>query len=55
MVGQEMSTKTKPKRKSKYDELFTLPPGVTPEDLAKTVFAGKPKPKGDWRYLKKNK
>lgn len=48
-------SKSKPKRPSKFDEPIRLPIPVTPEQLARTIFTGKPKPKRDWDYLKSGK
>ncbi|MDE2928132.1 MAG: hypothetical protein OXT71_17195 [Acidobacteriota bacterium] len=47
----------KPSRKSrtsKYDELISIP-NATAEEIAQTMFMGKPKPKDEWRYLKRRK
>lgn len=38
------------KPRSKYDEPIRV--DATPGQILKTVFAGKPKPKGEWEYLK---
>ena len=38
------------KRPSKYEEPIHIE--ATPEEIAQTVFAGKPKPKDQWEYLK---
>ncbi len=43
----------RPKRKSKYDELIQV--DATPEEIAQTIFIGKPKPRDQWRYLKRDK
>ena len=32
------------------EELFNIP--ASPEEVARSLFRGKPKPKGQWRYLK---
>ena len=46
---------TKPKRgrppSDKYNELIHI--DATPEQVARSMFGGKPKPKGEWRYLRK--
>ena len=47
------SKRTRPKRKSKYEELIHV--DATPEEIAQTIFIGKPKPKDQWRYLKREK
>ena len=44
---------TRPKRKSKYEELIHV--DATPEEIAQTIFMGKPKPRDQWRYLKRDK
>ena len=33
------------------EELFRI--DAPPEDVARSLFRGKPKPKGQWRYLRK--
>ena len=40
------------KRKSKYDEKIHI--DTTPEKLAETVFRGKPKPRGEWDFIRKD-
>ncbi len=45
--------RTHPKRKSKYEELIHV--DATPEEIAQTIFMRKPKPKDQWRYLKREK
>ena len=45
--------RTGPKRISKYDKPIHI--DATPEEIAKTIFAGKPKPEGQWDYLKRDK
>ena len=42
-----------PRRKSKYDDPIRT--DATPEELAQSIFWRKPKPKKDWRYLKRRK
>ena len=50
--------KDKPKKKrdravdSKYERPIHIP--AEPEDVARSLFREKPKPKGQWRYLKKS-
>ena len=38
---------------SKYEKRVKL--NATAEQIAQTVFMGRPKPKSEWRYLKKGK
>ena len=46
--------KRNPKRSpSKYHEKIKT--AATPEQLAQAIFASPPKPKGEWRYLKRDK
>ena len=45
--------RTRPKRKSKYEGLIHV--DATPEEIAQTIFMGKPKPRDQWRYLKREK
>ena len=45
--------RTRPKRKSKYEGLIHV--DATPEEIAQTIFMGKPKPRDQWRYLKHQK
>ena len=45
--------RARPKRKSKYEKLIRV--DATPEEIAQTIFMGKPKPKDQWRYLKRDK
>ena len=35
----------------KYEEKIHI--DATPEQVARSMFGGKPKPKGEWRYLRK--
>ena len=35
----------------KYNEQIHI--DATPEQVARSLFRGKPKPKGEWRYLRK--
>ena len=35
----------------KYEEAVHI--DASPSDVARSMFIGKPKPKGEWRYLKK--
>ena len=35
----------------KYDEKVHI--DAVPEEVARSMFGGKPKPKGEWRYLRK--
>ena len=37
-------------RASKYEGRIHIP--ASPEDVARSLFRGKPKPKEQWRYLK---
>ncbi|MCY3775217.1 MAG: hypothetical protein OXH11_04485 [Candidatus Aminicenantes bacterium] len=43
----------KKKRPSKHDVPIKI--DATPEKILKTVFMGRPKPKDEWRYLKRPK
>ena len=45
--------RTKSKRESKYDKPIHI--DATMEEVAQTIFSGKPKPKDQWRFLKEHK
>ena len=41
------------KRESKYDKPMHI--DATMEEVAQTIFSGKPKPKDQWRFLKEQR
>ena len=41
------------KRRSKYEKPIHI--DATPEEVAKSLFNGPPKPKDQWRYLEEDK
>ena len=43
--------KKQPAKRSKYEEPIHVP--ATPEQVARSLFRGKPKPKEQWSYLKR--
>ena len=52
---KEKEPKQLPKRgrpsSGKYEEKIHI--DATPAQVARSMFGGKPKPKGEWRYLRK--
>lgn len=38
-------------RPTKYDDRVKI--DATPEQVAKSLFSGRPKPRRDWRYLQR--
>ena len=51
--GDAKPETTRPKRESKYDKPIHI--NATMEEVAQTIFSGKPKPKDQWRFLKEHK
>ena len=51
--GNAKPKATRPKRFSKYDKPIHI--DATMEEVAQTIFSGKPKPKDQWRFLKEHK
>ncbi len=50
--GNAKPKATRPKRVSKYDKPIHI--DATMEEVAQTIFSGKPKPKDQWRFLKEH-
>ena len=50
--GNSKTQRTKSKRESKYDKPIHI--DSTMEEVAQTIFSGKPKPKDQWRFLKEH-
>ena len=50
--GNTKVKSTRSKRESKYDKPIRI--DATPEEIAKTIFVDKPKPEGQWDYLKRD-
>ena len=51
--GNDKPKTTRPKRVSKHDKPIHI--DATMEEVAQTIFSGKPKPKDQWRFLKEQK
>ena len=49
LTHQALPTARKP-RPSKHDDRVKIQ--ATPEQVAKSLFSGKPKPRKEWRYLR---
>ena len=49
---KEKPKTTKSKRESKYDKPIHI--DATMDEVAQTIFSGKPKPKDQWRFLKEH-
>ena len=50
--GNAKPETTRPKRASKYNKPIHI--DATMEEVAQTIFSGKPKPKDQWRFLKEH-
>ena len=50
--GTAKPKRTKSKRESKHDKPIHI--DATMEEVAQTIFSGKPKPKDQWRFLKEH-
>ena len=50
--GMSMTSPSTPRKRraTKHDQPIKI--NATPEEVARTLFAGKPKPSDQWRYLK---
>ncbi len=51
--GTDKPRTTRPKRVSKHDKPIHI--DATMEEVAQTIFSGKPKPKDQWRFLKEQR
>ena len=53
--GMSMTSPSTPRkwRAAKHDQTIKI--DATPEQVARSLFIGKPKPRGQWLYLKDNK
>ena len=51
MRTRDLTAPRKP-RPSKHDDRVKIK--ATPEQVARSLFGGKPKSRGQWRYLKEN-
>lgn len=50
MVNEKQAIRRK--RSSKYEERVEI--DATPQEVARSLFNGKPKPKSEWRFLKRD-